>query len=74
MNAAPHLRSPATLCGFMPMEQLTLYCLTQKLADLPTDESWLAAGERVRAAGFRFAKRRNDWILGRWTAKRALRA
>jgi 4'-phosphopantetheinyl transferase len=58
----------------MPMEQLTLYCLTQKLADLPTDESWLAAGERVRAAGFRFAKRRNDWILGRWTAKRALRA
>jgi 4'-phosphopantetheinyl transferase len=54
------------------MDHLTLYSFSQTLADLPADESWLAAGERDRVAVFRFPKRRNDWLLGRWTAKQAL--
>ncbi len=52
----------------------TVYVLIQKLADLPSDEGWLSAGERDRVARLRFPKRRNDWILGRWTAKRAVRS
>jgi 4'-phosphopantetheinyl transferase len=56
------------------MARLTLYFLIQGLADLPADDLWLAPDERLRAAGFRFSKRRNEWLLGRWTAKRALRS
>ena len=55
------------------MDHLALYSLSQTGADVPADESWLAAGERDRVAALRFPKRRNDWLLGRWTAKRALR-
>jgi len=55
------------------MDHLALYSLSQTHADLPADESWLTAGERDRVAVLRFPKRRNDWLLGRWTAKRALR-
>jgi 4'-phosphopantetheinyl transferase len=47
--------------------------LIRKAADLPADLDWLAPGERRRADGFRFAKRRGDWLLGRWTAKEAVR-
>ncbi len=57
-----------------PMACLTLYFLIQSLSDLPDDDRWLAPDERLRAAGFRFPKRRNEWLLGRWTAKRALRS
>lgn len=39
---------------------------------LPGDLDWLAAGERERYEGFRFDKRRRDWLLGRWAAKVAL--
>jgi 4'-phosphopantetheinyl transferase len=56
------------------MDPITLHYLTRKLADLPPDLSWLAAGERARAAGLRFPKRRDDWLLGRWTAKLAVRS
>lgn len=56
------------------MDDVTVYFLTQRLTDLPSEESWLAPGERARAARLRFPKRRNDWILGRWTAKRAIRS
>jgi 4'-phosphopantetheinyl transferase len=56
------------------MACLTLYFLVQSLSDLPDDDRWLAPDERLRAAGFRFPKRRSEWLLGRWTAKRALRS
>ncbi len=56
------------------MDGATVYYLIQKISDLPDDESWLSAGERARVAGFRFPKRRRDWILGRWTAKTAIRS
>jgi 4'-phosphopantetheinyl transferase len=48
--------------------------LSQSLSDVPDDESWLGPYERSVLAHLRFAKRRDDWRLGRWTAKRAIRA
>jgi len=41
-------------------------------ADVPAGDSWLCAREVARLAGYRFAKRRSDWRLGRWTAKQAV--
>jgi len=35
---------------------------------------WLSPRERVQLQALRFAKRRADWQLGRWTAKHALAA
>jgi len=46
--------------------------LEQTEADVPAVDDWLSAGEAVRLSGMRFAKRRGDWKLGRWTAKRAV--
>ncbi len=40
--------------------------------DLPEELGWLTPGERTRYEGFRFDKRQQDWLLGRWTAKQAL--
>ncbi|MGA7907936.1 MAG: 4'-phosphopantetheinyl transferase superfamily protein [Candidatus Sulfotelmatobacter sp.] len=51
---------------------MDVYWLEQTDADVPAENDWLAAGEILRLNGLRFAKRRNDWRLGRWTAKRAL--
>jgi 4'-phosphopantetheinyl transferase len=50
----------------------TLHWLTQNSADVPENDDWLSGGERGIVAGMRFPKRRNDWLLGRWTAKRAI--
>jgi 4'-phosphopantetheinyl transferase len=50
-----------------------LYWLTQTLADVPEGNDWLSDGERAVLDGLRFPKRRNDWLLGRWTVKRAIR-
>ncbi|MFN8642278.1 MAG: hypothetical protein U0802_11705 [Candidatus Binatia bacterium] len=48
--------------------------LLQASGDVPADDAWLAPVERVRLAQLRVAKRRADWRLGRWTAKRAVAA
>jgi len=48
--------------------------LEQAVADVPAEDDWLSAGEAVRLSGMRFPKRRADWKLGRWTAKRAVAA
>ena len=48
--------------------------LTQDRGDLPGSLDWLADDERARLAGLRIAKRRDDFVLGRWTAKRAIAA
>ena len=41
---------------------------------LPADDDWLSEAEREVLAGLRFDRRRRDWRLGRWTARRALEA
>ena len=46
--------------------------LEQTEADVPAENAWLSAEETARLNGMRIAKRRTDWRLGRWTAKRAL--
>lgn len=41
-------------------------------SDVPDMQDWLTAKERALLGKLKFAKRRNDWLLGRWTAKRVL--
>jgi 4'-phosphopantetheinyl transferase len=56
------------------MQPVTIHWLTQTSLQLPYGEAWLTAGEQAVLARLHVAKRRNDWLLGRWTAKRALAA
>jgi len=51
---------------------MNVYWLEQTEADVPAENDWLSAMETVCLNSMRFAKRRNDWRLGRWTAKCAL--
>jgi 4'-phosphopantetheinyl transferase len=51
---------------------MEVYWLEQTEADLPAGHDWLSPSEVARLSSIPFAKRRNDWRLGRWTAKRAL--
>jgi len=53
---------------------MNVYWLEQTEADVPTENDWLSENEAIRLEGLRFAKRRADWRLGRWTAKCALSA
>ncbi len=46
----------------------------QHRQQLPAEIDWLTPDERACYEGFRFAKRRNDWLLGRRAAKIALLA
>jgi len=49
-----------------------VYWLELTFADVPPDDEWLGPSEMVCLNGLRIPKRRADWRLGRWTAKRAL--
>ena len=51
---------------------MNVYWLEQTEADVPPDDNWLSSAEAILLKGMPFAKRRADWRLGRWTAKRAL--
>jgi 4'-phosphopantetheinyl transferase len=51
---------------------MDVYWLEQTEADVPAENDWLGARELACLDGLRFAKRRADWRLGRWTAKSAL--
>jgi 4'-phosphopantetheinyl transferase len=42
--------------------------------DVPSNDLWLSDRERAILDGLRFAPRRRDWRLGRWTAKHAVSA
>jgi len=48
--------------------------LEQSAADVPAENQWLSTKEGICLSGMRFAKRRGDWRLGRWTAKHAVAA
>ena len=50
--------------------------LIQSTTDLPAlpAEAWLAPPERERLAALRVEKKRREWLLGRWTAKRLAQA
>lgn len=51
---------------------ITVHWLTQTDAHLPPHNAWMSADEAAVWAEMRFPKRRSEWRLGRWTAKRAL--
>ena len=51
---------------------MEVYWLEQTEMDLPTADDWLSPNEQALLNVMRFAKRRSDWRLGRWTAKNAL--
>ena len=51
---------------------MDLYWLEQTEKDVPAGDAWLSAAEVSHQEKLRFAKRRNDWRLGRWTAKLAV--
>lgn len=53
---------------------MTVRWLMQEDREVPCDDGWLSAGERQRLAGLRVPRRRADFLLGRWTAKRAVAA
>jgi 4'-phosphopantetheinyl transferase len=46
--------------------------IEQTEADVPRETEWLSANEARQLNDMRFPKRRDDWRLGRWTAKQAL--
>jgi 4'-phosphopantetheinyl transferase len=48
--------------------------LVQRREDVPAGLCWLADGEAEAYAALRSARRRDDYLLGRWTAKRAISA
>jgi 4'-phosphopantetheinyl transferase len=50
--------------------------LMQTDADLPAvpPAAWLSPAERERMAGLHIPKRRQEWLLGRWTAKNLARS
>ena len=52
----------------------TVSWLLQTAADLPSHSEWLTPTENERLTGLAMPKRRQEWLLGRWTAKRALAA
>lgn len=48
--------------------------LIQRAEHCPPAESFLGPAELKHLGALRFAKRRNDWLLGRWTAKTLVRS
>lgn len=51
---------------------MNVYWLEQTEGDVPVENDWLSESEAACLSALRFTKRRTDWRLGRWTAKRAL--
>jgi 4'-phosphopantetheinyl transferase len=58
----------------MPARCDVVICLEQCDANVPPENDWLSAAECERLQTLWFAKRQNEWRLGRWTAKRAVAA
>lgn len=51
---------------------MNIYWLEQIEAQVPPQDRWLSPAETDLLATMKFAKRRADWRLGRWTAKNAV--
>lgn len=45
---------------------------TARQDDLPRGDAWLSPAERVAYSRLAIPKRRGDWLLGRWAARRAI--
>ena len=53
---------------------MDVYWLEQSEGDVAPNDDWLSVVEQAHLNALRVPKRRADWRLGRWTAKRALAA
>ncbi len=51
---------------------LSTWWLARTEVHVPPDGGWLSPAERDRAAGLRYTKRRDDFLLSRWTLKVAV--
>jgi 4'-phosphopantetheinyl transferase len=51
---------------------MAVYWLEQTERDVAIEDDWLSLVETLRLTNMLFPKRRADWRLGRWTAKRAV--
>ncbi len=51
---------------------MSIFWFEQSAADVPEPDDWLSEKEKSYLGGLRFPKRRHDWRLGRWTAKRSI--
>ncbi len=51
---------------------MKVFWFEQSLADVRAEDDWFSAWEASHLGSLRFPKRRADWRLGRWTAKRAV--
>ena len=49
-----------------------IYWLFLEHSTVPTHYDWLCNSEKDILTQFRFTKKRNDWLLGRWTAKQLI--
>jgi 4'-phosphopantetheinyl transferase len=67
-----HAGRPAR-CG-LELGAAPVTWLVADVADVPAELDWLGDHERARLAQLRVPKRRGDFLLGRWTAKRAIAA
>ena len=54
------------------MSLMDVYFLEQTELNVPPGNDWLSESEILCLSRLRFAKRHDDWRLGRWTAKRAV--
>lgn len=52
----------------------TVHAAWADLAEVPRGDAWLTESEVAVQRGLRFAKRREDWRVGRWAAKSAVSA
>ena len=52
---------------------MKIFWLKQSLQDVPDSKEWLHSSEKEVLSGFKFPKKRKDWLLGRWTAKNAVK-
>jgi 4'-phosphopantetheinyl transferase len=55
------------------MIERKMYWFRQQASEIPDDLAWLGNDEQAVQDTLRIAKRRKDWLLGRWTAKTAVR-
>jgi 4'-phosphopantetheinyl transferase len=53
---------------------INVYWLEQNETNLPVANDWLCQAEALRLNSMKFEKRRTEWRLGRWTAKRVVAA
>jgi 4'-phosphopantetheinyl transferase len=77
MNADEHGSNRQKICenpGSSVSHKILCHWLSQSVSDVPEEDDWLCDSEQRTLGGLHFTKRRNDWKLGRWTVKQAIRA